>query len=377
MMSAEVFALPETAEGGLAGAVQALCKSLMEAKAVEFMMVPRRLPLGQMVQHVLVKDANGLAGVDPVAPVMLVNGATLLAKLSRQDPGASLGALLRPCEIRAFVELVKLHQGDRQRVLILGSDCLGTMEPTQYEPWAKNTAESSSVFLESMLGKGQLPEGAPSLRTCCQACEYPTAQGADIELLLVGAQASSWLAVASTERGKQALEAAGLKKAVFPSGREAALREMVSRREAFRDALLKEVHSEVLPLEKLLGELSRCINCYNCRDVCPVCYCKSCVMDSSTMEHPSYQYIRWAKRKGALKMPAETLFYHMTRMAHMSTSCVGCGQCSSACPMGIRVAEIFRAVAFRTQAVFDYVAGRSLEEPLPLATFREEELQPR
>jgi formate dehydrogenase subunit beta len=64
-------------------------------------------------------------------------------------------------------------------------------------------------------------------------------------------------------------------------------------------------------------------------------------------------------------------------MAHMSTSCVGCGQCSSACPMGIRVAEIFRAVARRTQASFNYVAGRSLEEPLPLATFREEELEPR
>jgi formate dehydrogenase subunit beta len=45
--------------------------------------------------------------------------------------------------------------------------------------------------------------------------------------------------------------------------------------------------------------------------------------------------------------------------------------------MGIRVAEIFRAVSKRTQQVFDYIPGRDLDEELPLATFREEELTPR
>jgi formate dehydrogenase subunit beta len=42
--------------------------------------------------------------------------------------------------------------------------------------------------------------------------------------------------------------------------------------------------------------------------------------------------------------------------------------------MGIRVSEIFRTVARKTQAVFEYVPGRSLEEPLPVTTFREDEL---
>jgi formate dehydrogenase subunit beta len=44
--------------------------------------------------------------------------------------------------------------------------------------------------------------------------------------------------------------------------------------------------------------------------------------------------------------------------------------------MGIRVSEIFRTVSQKTQSVFEYVAGRSLEEPLPMTTFREEELSP-
>jgi formate dehydrogenase subunit beta len=62
-------------------------------------------------------------------------------------------------------------------------------------------------------------------------------------------------------------------------------------------------------------------------------------------------------------------------MAHMSMACVGCGQCSNACPNDIPVMELFRTVAARTQASFDYEPGRSLEEPPPLSVFKEDEFQ--
>ncbi|MGD8273883.1 MAG: 4Fe-4S binding protein, partial [Desulfobacterales bacterium] len=67
------------------------------------------------------------------------------------------------------------------------------------------------------------------------------------------------------------------------------------------------------------------------------------------------------------------VFYHMTRLAHMSTACVGCGQCSNACPNDIPVMELFRTIAQDTQRAFDYEAGRSLEEAPPLSVFREDE----
>ncbi len=57
----------------------------------------------------------------------------------------------------------------------------------------------------------------------------------------------------------------------------------------------------------------------------------------------------------------------------MSTACVGCGQCSNACPNDIPVMELFRTVAQGTQQAFDYEAGRSLAEDPPLSVFREEE----
>ncbi len=73
-------------------------------------------------------------------------------------------------------------------------------------------------------------------------------------------------------------------------------------------------------------------------------------------------------------MPTDTIFYHITRIAHMSTACVGCGQCTNACPNDIPVMELFRTVSYLTQKVFEYEAGRSIEDDPPLSVFREDEL---
>jgi formate dehydrogenase subunit beta len=57
----------------------------------------------------------------------------------------------------------------------------------------------------------------------------------------------------------------------------------------------------------------------------------------------------------------------------MSTACVGCGQCSNACPNDIPVMELFRTIARDTQKAFDYEAGKSIEQEPPLSVFREDE----
>ena len=47
--------------------------------------------------------------------------------------------------------------------------------------------------------------------------------------------------------------------------------------------------------------------------------------------------------------------------------------CESACPSDLPLALIFRAVGEKVQELFDYLPGRSLEEELPVATFKEDE----
>jgi formate dehydrogenase subunit beta len=72
-------------------------------------------------------------------------------------------------------------------------------------------------------------------------------------------------------------------------------------------------------------------------------------------------------------MLSDTLLFQLTRMNHMTASCVSCGMCTSACPSEIPVGLIFSAVAAEVQGAFGYEPGRSLEEPLPLVTFQANE----
>lgn len=72
-------------------------------------------------------------------------------------------------------------------------------------------------------------------------------------------------------------------------------------------------------------------------------------------------------------MPTDTVFYHLTRLAHMSAACIGCGQCSNACPNEVPVMELFRTVAHGVQKAFGYSAGASFEQEPPLSVFGEKE----
>ncbi len=74
-------------------------------------------------------------------------------------------------------------------------------------------------------------------------------------------------------------------------------------------------------------------------------------------------------------MPTDTLIFHLIRMSHMVTSCIGCGLCDSGCPSRLPVATLFRSVGDRIQKMLQYVPGRSVEEVPPVAAFKEDELK--
>jgi formate dehydrogenase subunit beta len=356
--------------------LQDFLRLLLENSAVEAVLVQQHLPMKNAVMPTLVTDPGKLGQADPLAPAFPLNAAKVLSRLTRKPLDTPIAAVLRSCEIRAFVELVKLKQGNMENVLLIGIDCLGAYGNRDYSrvTAASDGVESTLAFCRSVLsGKGTAAEGA-DISPACKSCEHPIPQNADLTIGLLGSDVEeSLLLLSNTDKGDELLQALGLPEADEPSGRQSAISALLSERTAYRDGMFRETSEATGDIEKLMSYLGNCVNCYNCRVACPVCYCRECVFVTDVFDHEPSQYLRWAKRKGILKMPTDTVFFHLTRLAHMSTACIGCGQCSNACPNDVPVMELFRTIANATQGAFGYVAGMSIEDEPPLSAFREKE----
>ena len=357
--------------GEILQAVRTFLHSLLQRNLVDALLVPLELPAGDNVVPTLVRDPDKLQGANPLAPVMPLNSARLVSDITSVSPSPNkLGVVLRSCELRALIELVKLKQASLENLLLIGIDCLGTYSRDNYEKFARETKTPAADFLK----KFREGKEDPLLRKACQVCEYPVPMNTDLTIGLIGMDFNKGILLqAGTPEGGNVIEKLELSEG--DSGeRETAISGLVNRKSKKREQLFKQIQEDVSGLEKLLTALAPCINCHNCKTVCPLCYCKECFFDSPVFEFEAEKYLSWAQRKGALRMPTDTLLFHLTRLNHMVSSCVGCGLCTEACPNNVPVFDIFRLVGEQVQKIFNYVPGRSLDEELPLTTFKEEEL---
>jgi formate dehydrogenase subunit beta len=326
-----------------------------------------------------VTDRGKLDGADPLAPVQMINAAHAVRELAKEpleQKEGKIAVVLRPCEVRAVIELIKLKQILPDSLYLIGYDCPGVFDVKEYRDSVEAGGDADKVRGEVLKGFAGAEErntqaGADSdkaLRGACQVCTHFTADSADLSLCWIGAEDHSLLVNVLSEKGEQLAQAlqgaAGLEETQNPPGRGKQI-------EAVRARRLKAQEQDQV---ELLSELQACIRCYNCREVCPICYCKECLLVPAKMGYSSERYLRRAQKKGQIKMPVDTVLYHLTKMNHMASSCVACGLCEQACPMDIPLGRIYSRVGRHVQALFDYVPGRSLEEELPVTTFKEEEL---
>jgi formate dehydrogenase subunit beta len=364
-------------QGSTRETIQGLLRRMLESGTVDAWLVPMqvhpRAGAGS-VAPMLVKDPAALAHADPLAPVLPINAARAASQLTMTAHREKLGVVMRACEIRALVELCKFQQAGLEDVLVVGIDCLGTYAVPDYQAAADRDALADGLRVGAARAEIEPAEGMV-FREACTMCEQPIAEGAHVALTigLVGVEAGSVYLKARDDVARALeLEAGGT-----PAGRKDAVSKLVVGRTAARDEALAAFRARVggsADMQGLLGEFSACIRCHNCMINCPICYCRECIFRTPTFEHESQLFYQWAERKGAVRMLPDTLLFHLTRMNHMATSCVGCGVCSDVCPVDIPVATAFRAVAERAQAIFDYHPGRSLDEAAPVQEFREDEL---
>jgi len=353
-------------------AVRGFLKRLLEEQVVDALLVPMETPSGT-VTPALVADAELLDAANPLAPVMGLNAARVAGRVSVREPRGRVGVVLRSCELRALVELVKLQQASLDHMVTISVDCLGTYDVPVYAAMCDN----GGVDMEALLATAQrgdlVPQEGYAFRDACQMCEKPHFEGADITLELFGADVMAGIPVRLPDEVGERL---GLE-AVEDGDAGAALRdEVVEKAVAARTEVLDGRMAEMrerLDTEGVEGVFAACVRCHNCMTVCPICYCKTCLFKSPVFDHAPMQYMGWAERKGAYRLPSDTMLFHLTRLNHMVLSCIGCGMCTSDCPAELPVGRVFRTVGQEVQAVFEYEPGQDVEEPLPLVTFREDE----
>ena len=102
----------------------AFFKGMLENGAVDAVLAPMA-QAKKGVRLTLVTSADHTAQVDPFAPIAAVSGAKIASSLTSRPSGRKIAMVLRPCEIRAVVELAKLKQVNLEDVLLIGMDCLG------------------------------------------------------------------------------------------------------------------------------------------------------------------------------------------------------------------------------------------------------------
>jgi formate dehydrogenase subunit beta len=350
--------------------IQALLRALLDKGIAEAMLVPISLPGGSLAP-MLVSDPAALDHADPLAPILPINAARAASLLTLTGHHQKLALVLRPCEIRALVELVKFQQVKLDNALIVGLDCLGTFKVTDWQALSDPQPVVDHLLAGAAGGDLAPPQGLV-FRAACQMCEQPLPDGEHVALAigLLGS-APGTLSLRARDDIGQALE---LVPGDAPAGRAAATQKLITTRIQARDAAFAELRQRVHSMDGLLQEFSTCIRCHNCMINCPICYCRECIFRTPTFEHESQLFFQWAERKGTVRLLPDTLLFHLTRLNHMVTSCVGCGLCTEACPVDIPVGTVFRAVGEKAQAIFDYHPGRSLEEAAPVQEFREDEL---
>ncbi|MBM4321415.1 MAG: hypothetical protein FJ125_16110, partial [Deltaproteobacteria bacterium] len=215
-MKTQFSALPT--EGRPAAAVGRFLAGLLEHGVVQAVLVSARQPHGEVVMPTLVADPARLSAIDPFAPVAWCNAATLLSSLTSTAPGERgrpVAALLRSCEVRAFIERVKLKQGSLDDLLLIGCDCLGRHENRVFLEQARGGGQPALDFWRRVLPAGGEPPAAgaagPPLAEACTICVHPVADNVDLRFCLIGGDplAELWLEGVS-ERGRAALATLGM-----------------------------------------------------------------------------------------------------------------------------------------------------------------------
>ncbi|MCK4257211.1 Coenzyme F420 hydrogenase/dehydrogenase, beta subunit C-terminal domain [candidate division WOR-3 bacterium] len=360
-----VLKLSRSAEEGL----RELLKFLLEKERVKAVFTLRKINKNGTVSYSIITDANMLKDALPLFPLMPQNAGKLLSRLTLKEHLAEpIAAVLRPCELRAFIELVKREQGSLENIIFISTTCPGTFP---LEMSVNGDISKKLPEYEEDVKKGNI---ISDIRPICKACEYFMPYSADMTVALIGKKDidKNCEIFLNTEKAEKLIE--GMDGELVERELETEeVKNLRSKRQEEKRKLFEEINVEGLGLSGLVETFGRCIGCHGCSRVCPICYCVLCDFESRDYENEPSTYESELKKRGGVRVPPNTVLYHLGRLTHVSVSCVGCGMCTDVCPADIPLSTIFLKVGEEVQKIFNYIPGKDVEEAIPLNKFEKDE----
>jgi formate dehydrogenase subunit beta len=243
-------------------------REVFQHAELDRMLIPLRMGGPPGVEPHFIDEPEHLADADPFAPLMTVNAARMIVKHIKANPTKRIGAVLRPCEIRALHQVAQ-HEGiDLARLFLIGVDCLGTF-PTEEFEWRFGIDRLTHKALQFARQGGINPH---RLRSACQMCVEPVPEQVNVAVHVLGLPTQQVILISSPSPDGFILSeiTGGAAPTDLIDRHERMPAALIERRKHARERIIQALDTNLaVNLDALVAHLESCDTCQACLAACP------------------------------------------------------------------------------------------------------------